>query len=290
MCPRPVAGCCSGVAQNSHSSWLQLTQPEYSAAVIQRCWEYQHFGYCGCHQGVCVQHDRAHRHRSGSPRRATEAWEDETWCSTEEAIQGMHLSAFFNMWTNWSWVSQTIDLSRLEFMFLPKRIHTHRSPHMQEDSVNAVRESATRAKPRPHDLFVPLVDNSNTPFWPDFSHLEGIATDLGPDSQPLPAQTPEAADFNTAYLGQCKVARHAAQLSSDSSKSATATYAPHATYYSCSVSISCESQLPVACNNRAPVLVLCGTVPCSLAKSRGPGDTVPMPLVKSGRSKCKCHG
>lgn len=32
--------------------------------------------------------------------------------------------------------------------------------------------------PRPNDNFYPPADISNTPFRPDFSHLEGIATDL----------------------------------------------------------------------------------------------------------------
>lgn len=68
---------------------------------------------------------------------------------------------------------------------------------------------------RPQDLFESPVDNSNTPFWPDFTHLEGIATDLAPDSQPELAERVAGADV--------ELASQSADLSPNSSNAVCAT-------------------------------------------------------------------
>lgn len=91
--------------------------------------------------------------------------------------------------------------------------------------------AAKREHTRPHVLFEPLVDNSNSPFWPDFRHLEGIATDLAPGSQPEPAQSLSVADVSPGSAIQSKLARHAAQLSTDNGGITKATCALHEHLY-----------------------------------------------------------
>lgn len=117
--------------------------------------------------------------------------------------------------------------SRLLYIPLPRALPLIQPLSLQDNTVEEAHDSAKRAKTRPQDVFEPLVDNSNTPFSPDFRHLEGVATDLGPESQPEPAHHSSAAEAGTGSALRAKLARYAAQLDTDSSSSAKATCGPH---------------------------------------------------------------
>jgi hypothetical protein len=70
----------------------------------------------------------------------------------------------------------------LQLQVATTRLASHRAPVPTRQAVMAAAVAAGRLPQqqpsRPQELFVPAVDNSNTPFVPQLEHLEGIMDEV----------------------------------------------------------------------------------------------------------------